>query len=147
MSKANLATNSFVMDPRSAVAPGYSVNGDIPVAGVDPWKRETFHEIAELALLPRNWDGQGSHAPRMNVKDAAIELIRTIPSGVVSVAPRVVPVSGGGFHFEWSSANRELEVSVEQDGRIETLRVENGMPLEDERQLDLRALFVWLTAG
>jgi hypothetical protein len=146
--KANLATNSFVMDPRSsAEAPGYSVNEDIPVAGVDPWKRATFHKIAEMARLPRNWDGQGSQAPQMVVKDAAIELIRTIPSGVVDVAPRVVPVSGGGYHFEWSHGERELEVSVERNGKIETLRVENGMPLDDESQMDLRALFAWLTAG
>jgi hypothetical protein len=142
--KANLATNSFLTDPRSTVAPGYSVNDDIPVGGVDPWKLETFHAIAAFAQLPGNWDGQGSSAPRMGVRHVAIELIRTIPSGVVDAAPRVVPVSGGGFHFEWARGSRELEGSVEQDGTIETLRVEDGLPLEDQKPMDLRASLAWL---
>lgn len=73
-----------------------------------------------------------------------MELLLNVPG--VLLAPRVVPVSGGGFHFEWTMGNRELEVSISGDHSIEVLRVENGMPIDDDQMNELPAIFGWLGA-
>ncbi len=59
-------------------------------------------------------------------------------------APRVVPVSGGGYHFEWSVGNRELEFSIEPSGRLEALCIQDSIPVEESPALDLATLFGWL---
>jgi hypothetical protein len=75
------------------------------------------------------------------VRQAAIEFLMRVPS---VGAPRIVPTTGGGYHFEWSVGERELEVSLEPNCRLEVLQVEHGMPIEENPTLDLAALFGWL---
>lgn len=124
---------------------GIASNPDIPVAGMEPWRREAIDKVIGFSELAPNWDGHGSRAPCLAVRQTALELLRNVPSVGFS-APRVVPVSGGGYHFEWSLGNREVEISIEPDCRIETLQVEDGMPIEDDALTDLRALFAWLAS-
>jgi hypothetical protein len=123
---------------------GIRVNAAIPVGAVEAWKRETIQKIIACSSLPQNWDSHGSRAPGRAVVQTAIELVREIPVPTLPV-PRVVPVSGGGYHLEWSVADRELEISIDARCRIEALRVEDGVPSEAEAVADVPALFGWLT--
>lgn len=120
---------------------GISVNGAIPVGGVEPWRKEAIQKVIGFGSLAQNWDGRGSAAPGWGVRQAAVDFLLHVPS---VGAPRIVPVSGGGYHFEWSVGNRELEISIEPNCRVEALRVEHGMPVEEDPSMDLPALFGWL---
>lgn len=140
---APAATNRVQPTPHSHVATygGISVNEDIPVGSVEPWRREAIQKVIGFGGLPANWDAQGSYAPALGVRQTAIDFLLRVP--IVGM-PRIVPVSGGGYHFEWSLGNRELEISIEPNCRIEALRVEYGMPVEENPAMDLPALFGWL---
>jgi len=140
------ATNK-VSPAEYAQAPDYDgirVNPAIPVGEVEAWKREAIKKIIGYASLAPNWDSHGSRAPSRPVIQTAIELVRGIPIPTLPV-PRVVPVSGGGYHLEWALGDRELEVSIDARCQIEALRVDNGVPSEAEAVTDVPALFGWLT--
>lgn len=141
------ATNT-VTRPTHSHSPQYSgisANVSIQVGGMEPWRMEAIQKVIRLGALPSNWDSHGSRAPSRAVRQTAYELLRSIPVELLPT-PRVVPVSGGGYHFEWSIGDRELEISVDADCRVEKLRVEHGMPIEDEPPLDLATLFGWLAS-
>ena len=118
-----------------------TVNGDIPLGSVEAWRTEAIQKAIQFGGLPANWDGRGSAAPSMAVRQTVIEFLMRIPS---VGAPRIVPTSGGGYHFEWSIGARELELSIDHDCSFEALRVENGMPIDEAPPTDLPALFAWL---
>jgi hypothetical protein len=140
---AAAATNKVQPTPHSHVVThaGISVNGSIPVGGVEPWRTEAIQKVIGFGGLPANWDARGSDAPGLAVRQTTIDFLMRVPS---VGAPRIVPVSGGGYHFEWSVGNRELEISIEPNCRIEALRVEHGIPVEENPPMDLMALFGWL---
>lgn len=120
---------------------GSTVNADIPVGMIEPWRTAAIQKVINLGSLPNNWDARGSSAPRRSAREAAIDFLMKVPS---IAAPRIVPISGGGYHFEWSVGARELEVSLDEDGRFEALLVENGVPLDEDPPMDISALFSWL---
>jgi len=120
---------------------GVTVNGDIPLGSIEPWRTAAIQKVVQFGSMHAGWDGKGSNAPSMAVRQTAIEFLMQVPS---IGAPRIVPTSGGGYHFEWSVGERELEVSINADCTFEALRVHNGMPLEDESPAGLPALFGWL---
>ena len=146
MSSAAAATNTVTRPAQSQSSRDsrITVNLAIPVGGMDRSLREAIQKIASFGNLAANWDGQGSNAPSWGVRQAAIDFLLTIPGTYPT--PRVVPVSGGGFNFEWTIGNRELEVCIEPNGSLEVLRVENGMPLEYDSSDDLPAVFGWLAS-
>lgn len=145
--KAAAATNRVTLPAQahSLQPAGIPVNRAIPVGTMEPWRREAIQKVIRFNTLEPNWDAHGSQPPALAVRQTAIDLLLTVP-GELFPAPRIVPVSGGGFHFEWSVADRELEISIEPDCRIEALRVEHGMPIEDDPSNDLPALFRWLAS-
>jgi len=124
---------------------GITANSSIPVGAMEQWRLEAIHEVIAFGKLPQDWDSHGSEAPAQGVRQTAIDLLLKVPGELFS-APRIVPVSGGGYHLEWTVGQRELEISVEPDCRIETLRVDDGMPIEDGQDLDFSALFNWLAS-
>jgi hypothetical protein len=119
------------------------VNADIPVGTIEPWRTAAIQKIIALGGLADNWDARGSAAPSRSVREAAIDFLMKVPN---VGAPRIVPVSGGGYHFEWSVGGRELEISLDEDARIDVLMVVNGMPLDDDPPTDLATLFGWLVS-
>lgn len=129
----------------SVQQPGITVNAAIPVGGMELWKREAIQKVIAFGNLRPNWDSRGSQAPNRWVRAAAIDVLLGVPDDSLP-APRIVPTSGGGLHFEWSTGDRELEISVEPDCRIEALRVEHGMPIEDDSVSGLLAFFGWLAS-
>ena len=122
-----------------------TANGSIPVGGMEQWRREAIQKVIRFSSLAANWDSHGSEAPTREVRKTAIDLLLSVP-GELFPAPLIVPVSGGGYHFEWSVGDRELEISIELDCHIEALRVEHGMPIEGDPYRDLPALFDWLAS-
>jgi len=124
---------------------GITSNPDVPIAGMEQWRRDAVAKVIGLAGLAANWDGHGSNAPSRAARQRALELLFSVP-GNVSTTPAIVPVSGGGYHFEWSVGNRELEISIDANSHVETLCVENGMPIDDEAPQDWPALFGWLAS-
>lgn len=144
---AAAATNRVTLPAHShsRYLPGITVNDSIPVGGMEQWRREAIQKVIGFSTLAPNWDGHGSEAPSRAVRQTALDLLLSVP-GELFPAPRVVPTSGGGYHFEWPAGDRELEISIEPDSRIEVLRVQDGMPIEDSSQMDLTGLFGWLAA-
>ena len=144
--RSAVVTNRVTLPAQShsATDRGITVNAAIPVASVAPWKLEAIDKVVSFGRLSQNWDAEGSGAPGMLVRQTAIELLLRIP--VESIAPpRVVPMWGGGLHFEWSVGDREIEISIDSDCKIEALQVEGGMPREDDPG-QLMELFDWLLA-
>ena len=121
--------------------PGIGANSSIPIGRMEAWRREAIQKAIRVGGLAQNWDSRGSSAPGIGVRQTAIDFLSSVPA---ANAPRMVPVSGGGFHFEWSAGDRELEFSIEPDSRIEVLRVVRGIPIEDDPSMSLSALFAWL---
>lgn len=144
---AAAATNRVTLpgDSHSRYLPGITVNDSIPVGSMEPWRSEAIQKVIGFSRLPPNWDSHGSHAPARAVRQTTIDLLLRVPGGPLP-APRVVPSSGGGYHFEWSVGHRELEISIDPDCRIEALRVEHGVPIEDDSHMELAALFGWLAS-
>ncbi len=145
MTTPEAATNKSTPTPHSHVRVygGVAVNGDIPLGGIEPWRTAAIQKVIKFGALPPNWDAHGSAAPGLGARQTAIDFLMRVPS---IGAPRIVPTSGGGYHFEWSVANRELEVSIDRDRTFEALRVENGVPIEDDAPAALPALFAWLVS-
>jgi len=145
--RATAATNRVTQAERSHAVQyaGSAVNPVIPVGGVEAWRLEAIKKVCALGNLDNNWDGHNSGAPSRGVRNCAVDLLLSVP-GVNWPTPRVVPVSGGGLHFEWSLGRRELELYIEPDCSIELLRVENGMPIEAEPPEDVSSFFEWLSA-
>lgn len=141
MSSPAAAANTDRPTSYARVHGGSTVNADIPVGMIEPWRTAAIQKVISLGNLPDNWDGRGSSAPRRGVRETAIDFLMKVPS---VGAPRIVPISGGGYHFEWSIGGRELEVSLDEDGHFEALFVENGVPLDEDAPMDLPALFGWL---
>ena len=112
---------------------------------MEQWRSEAIQKVIGFSTLAPNWDSHGSQAPALGVRQTAIDFLLRVP-GELFPAPRVVPVSAGGYHFEWSVGDRELEISIEPDCRIEALRVEHGVPIEVGPHMDLSALFGWLAS-
>ncbi len=124
---------------------GITANASIPVGGMEQWRLEAIQKVIRFGGLEPNWDSHGSEAPTRAVRQTTINLLLSVP-GECFPAPLIVPVSGGGYHFEWAVGDRELEISIEPDCQIDALRVEHGMPIEDGPYRDLTALFDWLAS-
>lgn len=144
---AATATNRVTppVHSHSLQLPGIAANASIPVGRMEQWRREAIQKVIAFGGLAPNWDSHGSQAPSMAVRQTALDLLYSVP-GELFAAPRIVPVSGSGLHFEWSADHRELEISIESDCRVEALQVENGVPKEGGPFKTLPELFDWLAS-
>jgi hypothetical protein len=140
------AVTNWVTPFANASSQRITVNASIPVARMEQWRREAIQKVIRYGTLAPNWDAHGSVAPSFAVRQSAIDLLLSVPSELLP-SPRIVPVSGGGYHFEWSVGERELEISIDASCHIEALQVENGMPVEEAQPIeDVSALFNWILA-
>jgi hypothetical protein len=114
---------------------------------MNEWQLTAIKKVLGFKSLAPNWDSYGSPSPASCAIQAALSFLIDIPFSSLP-APRIVPVSGGGLQFEWISGERELEVEVRPEGSIEILKVENGLPLDDEEEAllaaDIKPTFYWL---
>ena len=70
-----------------------------------------------LTSLPMDWDGNGSPPPDPRGVEAAIRLLAAVAELGPGLLPKphVVPLSGGGVHFEWVAGARQLQVAIFPD--------------------------------
>lgn len=116
------------------------------------WEVEPVRALLKVASLPRNWDGEDSPPPDPGVVEAAIRFLAAVAQlGLARLPePHVVPLSGGGVHFEWAVGARQLHVAIFPDAPADFLRLE-GRTAVGEGLLRLtaydqiRTLFTWLT--
>ena len=108
---------------------GSAVNRAVPVASLAEWQVRAIEKVASLDSLRPNWDSYGSRPTAEGAVRVAIGIIRA--SQVDSVAiPRVVPMSGGGIHFEWSVGRKSFEFEVHNDSAIDTLVCVDDTPVD-----------------
>lgn len=141
---SSAATNKVERSGRSHSSQnsGVTVNHDIQVGGMDYWRREAIQKVIGFTNLAPNWDGEGSRGPSLAVRQTAMDLLLQVPGDYQVV--RVVPISGGGYQFEWSVGDRDVEISIDGNSKIEALRVEDGVPVEDNETYSLREIFDWI---
>lgn len=106
-----------------------------PVSSIfedNTWKRSAQKKLEELSKLPENWNSYGSRS----IQKDAIEITANLLSDLVKLKmpePQIFPVSGGGLQLEWKNADRELEIEIRSDKRIEFLIVnEEGKMYEGQ---------------
>lgn len=149
-STTSISTNSC-LSYTSATSPcGNAQWSDvIPTRSLNQWQIQGIKRLKEVFLLRENWDSYGSRPPTEEAANAAIDLITGVDLDYF-VAPRVVPVSGGGIQLEWEINARSLELEIFDDGTIEYLRTENGRPLDEghiHRIEEVQPLFLWLLSS
>ena len=117
----------------------------IPTPQLSQWQIQGIKRLNEVLELPENWDSYGSRPVTRVAGDRAMEIL-TRSDIEYFLAPRVVPVSGGGLQLEWKSNNRSLEIEILDDGSIEYLTCEDEACREGRIHdlRELRPLFQWL---
>jgi hypothetical protein len=67
--------------------------------------------LAELLVLPDNWDGQGGRAPsRTTAVGAAAIVVYCMAAG--ALLPRIDATTTGAIHAEWYAAGNVVELEV-----------------------------------
>lgn len=120
------------------------------VGGFLPAQIRTISKLRELLSLPQGWDSYGSPPPTAVAVERAIRVVLETTQQIFFL-PRIVPVPGGGVQLEWSSGQRELEIEIDDNGFVEYLKAERGIPVEEgpiepTDMISARHLVAWLTA-
>lgn len=114
------------------------------------WQTSAIKKLYEISSLPHNWDSYGSKPPTEDAVERAKRFIVEIDRDSF-LAPRVLPISGGGVQFVWQNGARELEIEILPGGTFEYLRSEGGEPLEEgsitlEDRSKINSFITWLIA-
>lgn len=75
--------------------------------------------IQEYLGLDDNWDGMGAEAPNEDLFPTVLDLISTCIQSGMNAPDTVVPVSTGGFLFEWHNPGMYVEAEVVEAGAAE----------------------------
>ncbi|PYV30717.1 MAG: hypothetical protein DMG22_19440 [Acidobacteria bacterium] len=89
----------------------------------------SLRRIAELMLLPDDWDSYGSPRIQLVAAQRAAEVLSAAENEAF-LTPQIVPVSGGGLQIEWTSGRRELEIEILPHGDVEYLIAEGEKTYE-----------------
>ena len=113
-----------------------NLQSQVTTLGVSrPWLAEAHRSVSRLALLPDNWDGEGSPALKPVVLDEALRLLAEIEPYEMPMA-HIGPVSGGGLGIEWRLGERDLNLEILPDGSIEYLKAEKTSTGFDVDQME-----------
>lgn len=88
-------------------------------------------DLDELSKLPVGWDSYGSPKISNDLIMAAKSFLYLLEFEFI--APRIVPISGGGIQLEWQIGERELELEFTNSENIGYLKVYNGEPIEESQ--------------
>ncbi len=108
-------------------------------------------DVAQLASLPNDWDGEGSPPPLPRVLATARSLLTRLRYEQIP-SPFVAPLSGGGLQLEWQYEGRELEIVLWEPTGFEYLKVFSDESMEEGRHTArdfsaLDGLIEWLRYG
>lgn len=121
----------------------------IPTTTLSQWQRQAIKRLKEVLSLPENWDSYGSPPPTLDAANTAMGILTGIDLDYF-VAPRVVPISGGGLQLEWRLGTRALELEIHDDGLVEYLTAERGEPIEEgyiHLINEVRPIFLWILSA
>ena len=88
-------------------------------------------DLDALSTLPVGWDSYGSPKISDDLIMAAKRFLYQLEFEFI--APRVVPISGGGIQLEWQIGERELELEFIDSENIGYLKVCNEEPMEESQ--------------
>ena len=142
---SGIASNVAVR-PNEFRTTGSAVNRAVPVTALAEWQVRAIEKVASLDGLQPNWDSYGSQPTAEGAVRVAIGIIRASQVDAVSI-PRVVPMSGGGIHFDWSVGRKSFEFEVHSDSSIESLVCEDDTPVDPPPAKTFDAILRWLTAA
>lgn len=121
----------------------------IPTRALSQWQIQGIKRLYEVLSLPENWDSYGSPAPTQDAANTAMDLLTGIDIDYF-VAPRVVPISGGGLQLEWQVETRRLELEILSNGSVEYLTTER-QESRGEGHIrmvnEARSLYLWLLSS
>jgi hypothetical protein len=97
-----------------------AVEADIPA-----WVVPTIQRLAELQLLPYDWDSYGGLPLQPKHVQAALQFLNAVMGDDV-VLPDIVPLSDGGIQLEWRIGDHEIDFISEDEPGSPTLLVTSG---------------------
>jgi hypothetical protein len=109
------------------------------------WLKQVYDKISTLGELRENWDSHGGSP----VTEDAILMIRVVLSNLdIQDMPRphVAAIPDGGIGLHWRVANRDLEIEVEPNGMIHSLKTTIGQePIDNnvESLKDFQNMLDW----
>lgn len=121
----------------------------IPTRALSQWQIQGIKRLNKVLSLPENWDSYGSCPPTQDAANTAMDVLTRIDMDYF-VAPRVVPISGGGLQLEWEIGTRALELEILSDGSVEYLTTERREPRDEGRIHminEVRPFFLWLLSS
>ena len=92
---------------------------------------KAIDDLDALSTLPIDWDSYGSPKISEDLIMAAKSFLYQLEFEFI--APRVVPISGGGIQLEWQMGERELELEFIDSDNIGYLKVVNEEPIEENQ--------------
>jgi len=133
------ATQSHFDDPRSS-GPEYRIVVDYK--GEAPrWLEPAVQALNELLSLPANWDSYGARPIDPKIAIFSLQLLAEMMSPTIP-APLVIPTNRGGVQLEWHTRGIDLEIEIQQPGRISACYEDHrsGDEWEEELTSDLTRL-------
>ncbi len=94
-------------------------------------------QLDRLKDLPKGWNGYGAQKIDEITIEAAMQFVNDIPKDAIAT-PLVVPMTGGRLQFEWHRGNRSLQFEFKDPRRIQYLKADDDVGIEEES-----SLFVW----
>ena len=147
MSESMCGITSNPVAYRRRQSSGSVVNRAVPIRDLSAWQIRAIEKIESIGnlRLKRNWDSYGSAPIGDDVIDAAVRFVGASRVEGVPV-PRVVPISGGGIHFEWDAGARTFEFEIHGDMTADGLICLNDEPIEPPADT-LDGILRWLIAA
>lgn len=76
-----------------------------------PWLQAAADRVADLLILPENWDSYGAKQVNVELAVSALNLLTQIMRDGTPV-PSIVPTNSGGIQLEWHRNGVDLEIEV-----------------------------------
>jgi hypothetical protein len=89
-----------------------------PAADIPLWLSEVKEKMAELLRLPPNWDSYGARPIRPDCVEYGLNTVLARCAPPATPSPAVVPLNTGGILLEWHCRQIDLEVRIEEPGRV-----------------------------
>ena len=134
------------------IKPSHATPGEQSPGSASPWLLELLCRLEKLMNLKRNWDGEDGLPVIDDCADEALAIL-VMASERAAPKPHISPTPDGGISFEFSKAERELGLDVEDDLTLGILRKHaDGSYTEKEVAHDLMRMMArrelqWLMTG
>lgn len=115
---------------------------------------DSFKTLFSYRQLPENWDSYGSPPPTDDAINSAQFILYQTSSTKGTEVPYLRPLSGAGIQISWRGENRELELAILKDGKVDFLQCEDDDVVEERQAVpliqilsELEAYIDWITGS